>query len=71
MAELIFQVTRDEDGNFCACAETADGTLCTNGRTLDELVAMIHDVLCLYCEDCDAKVDSFSLRFTCPSNVAA
>lgn len=60
MAELVFDVTRDEDGNFCACAQTDSGALCTDGRTLDELVAMIHDVVQLYCEDSAAEVASLS-----------
>jgi hypothetical protein len=50
MAELVFDVTRDEDGNFCACAQVDGGALCTDGRTLDELVAMVRDVVQLYSE---------------------
>ena len=71
MDELVFNVARDEDGNFCACAETDGGALCTDGRTLDELLVMIRDVIVLYNEDSEVNVTSFSMRFSSPSEVAA
>ncbi|HES57875.1 MAG TPA: hypothetical protein ENO21_00415 [Firmicutes bacterium] len=71
MNELVFNVTRDEDGNLCACAETPQGAIATDARTLDELVAMIRDVMDLYNEDATTKIEAFSLRFSSPTIVAA
>lgn len=71
MAELVFNIELDEDGNYCARAQLPTGSLHTDARDLGTLVEMIRDLIALYEEDEAVKVQSFSLRFNAPVGVAA
>jgi len=71
LSEIVFEVTRDEAGNYCASASTYHGSLNTDAATLDELVAMIADLLALYTEDTGDKVDRIVLRLGVPLSQAA
>lgn len=71
MAEILFVVSMDEDGNYCAVADTPRGQLCTDAKDLNGLYRMILDVLSLYQEDTGTAVSSFALRFATPRGVAA
>jgi hypothetical protein len=70
MAELQFTVTLDEDGNYCAKASVPGGALFTDAEDMNGLLTMIRDVVALYEEDEEVKVEAFSLRFE-PSSLAA
>jgi hypothetical protein len=63
MSDLVFEVHIDDDGNYCAQAEVAGGALFTDGRDLNELHAMILDLLKLYETDSGKLVTSYALRF--------
>jgi hypothetical protein len=71
MPELVFTVTLDEDGNYCAHAQTARGDLLTDARSLDQLYRMIVDLIGLYEDDTQTQVAGFTLRFGTPRGVAA
>ena len=50
--ELVFEVTREEDGGYSAKATTADGSIFTQGDTWEELRQMALDaVKCHFGED--------------------
>jgi hypothetical protein len=45
MSDMVFDVRVDEDSNYCAQAEAEGGALFTDGKDLNELHAMILDLL--------------------------
>ncbi len=63
MCEIVFDVELDEDGNYCASAEAGTRALFTDGKDLNELHAMILDILRLFELETDVRVTSYSLRF--------
>ncbi|MVM40458.1 2-oxoisovalerate dehydrogenase E1 subunit beta [Spirosoma sp. HMF3257] len=48
MNELVFQVEPDEDGGYVARTKLPNGSIITQGDTLDELKAMIKDAVSGY-----------------------
>ena len=48
MRELVFQVEPDEDGGYVASAKLTNGSIITQGDTLDEFKAMIKDAVAGY-----------------------
>lgn len=63
MKELVFNVTIDDDGNYCAHAKAGNSDLFTDGRTLQELESAIREVIALYSEEKNVVVNAYSLRF--------
>ena len=68
---MVFEVQVDEEGNYCAQAETGDSALFTDGKDLNELHAMILDVLRLYELETGVHISSYALRFSASHPVAA
>lgn len=52
---VVFDVTAEETGGYCAQAKLGSHSLFTEGDTLGELEAMIRDVLRLYSEELPAN----------------
>lgn len=48
MKELLFQVEPDEDGGYIARTKLVNGSIITQGDTLDELKVMIKDAVAGY-----------------------
>jgi hypothetical protein len=71
MSDMVFDVHVDEDGNYCAQAEAGDSALFTDGKDLNELHAMILDLLRLYEVESGLSVTSYALRFSTSHPVAA
>ena len=47
----MFNVTVEDDGNYCAHANAGNSDLFTDGRTLQELESAISEVIALYSEE--------------------
>jgi hypothetical protein len=69
--DVVFEVSPDEAGGYCAHAKLGAHSLVTEGDTLDELVAMIRDVLSLYTQQSGNEVASYALRFIPANPIAA
>ena len=69
--DVVFEVAADESGGYCAQAQLGSHSLFTEAETLDELEAMIRDVLRLYAKESGNAVASYSLRFVPANPVAA
>lgn len=69
MDELQFRVEVDEEGNYCASANVADGLLATDARDMDNLLVMLKDLIALYADELGIEQPAFSLHF--PSSRAA
>jgi predicted RNase H-like HicB family nuclease len=48
MNEIIFTIEPDEDGGYVARAKLAQGSIITQGDSLDELKTMIQDAVAGY-----------------------
>lgn len=68
---MVFDVIVDEAGNYCASAVTPQGSLFTDAKSLDGLLAMIADLLALYAEDTGEPVERIALRLPAPLHLAA
>jgi hypothetical protein len=71
MHDIIFDVVLDEDGKYCASAQTPDGLLCTDAPSLDALLPMLADLLALYAEDQTQAMNQITLRLPVPLGQAA
>lgn len=69
--DVVFDVAADESGGYCAQAKLDNHSLFTEGDTLDELDAMIRDVLRLYASESGNSIASYALRFVPADPVAA
>jgi predicted RNase H-like HicB family nuclease len=65
-----FEVEADEPGGYNAFVQLGTHSLATQGDTLDELKAMVEDVLQLYAEHSGNSILSYSLVFR-PAPVAS
>jgi len=67
---IEFEVEEDESGGYNASARVGSHSLITQGDDLDELRAMIEDLLKLFTETSGQRVASYTFRFS-PAPIAA